>query len=83
MVVVLHRDAELTQREHHVAAEVRRHVERGQVEVAALVQHLGALVVLEQEELELRPQVEVVGTPCPGRVPGRAASRTADRPRTG
>ena len=60
VVGVLHRDAELAQREHHVAAEVRRHVERRQVEVAALVEDLRALVVLEQEELELGPQVVVV-----------------------
>jgi hypothetical protein len=60
VVGVLHRDPEVAQREHDVSPEVRRRVERGEVEVAALVEDLRPLVVAEQEELELWPEEVVV-----------------------
>ena len=63
VVRVLHVDAELLEREHGLAAHVGAGVERGEVEVAALVEHLrhaalGARVP-EVEELELGAHVEV------------------------
>ncbi len=48
------------EREHRLAAHVRACVERGQVEVAALVEHLGGARVAEQEVLELGADVEGV-----------------------
>ena len=62
VVAELHRDAHGLQREDRLAAEVVRHVVRGQVEVAAGVGRLrrGAVVgqVTEQEELDLGVGVE-------------------------
>ena len=60
MVGVLDVDAELLEREHGLAAHVRAGVERRQVEVAALVEHLGAAAVAEEEVLELGTDVEGV-----------------------
>ena len=60
VVRVLDVDAELLERQHRVAPHVGAGVERGEVEVAALVEHLGALGVAEQEVLELGADVEVV-----------------------
>ena len=61
MVGVLDVDAELLQRQDRLPAHVGAGVERGQVEVAALVEDLGAAVagarVLEVEVLELGPDV--------------------------
>jgi hypothetical protein len=50
----------LLEREHGLAAQIRAGVERGQVEVAPLVEHLRRLRALEVEELELGPDVVVV-----------------------
>ena len=58
VVRVLDVDAQALEREHRVAADVGAGVEGREVEVAALVQDLGALVVLEQVVLELRADVE-------------------------
>ena len=64
VVGVLHVDAELLEREHRLAAHVGAGVERGQVEVAALVEDLGlaglGARVAEVEELELGADVEGV-----------------------
>ena len=60
VVGVLDVDAELLEREHRLAAHVGAGVERGEVEVAALVEDLGRVLVLEQEVLELRADVEGV-----------------------
>ncbi len=60
VVGVLDVDAQLLQRQHRLAAHVRAGVQRRQVEVAALVQHLGRRGVSEQEVLELRAHVERV-----------------------
>ena len=60
VVGVLGVDPELLEREHGLAAQVRPGVERRQVEVAALVEHLGRLRVAEIEVLELGPDVVVV-----------------------
>src|SRR5215212_6644480 len=50
----------VAQCEDHVAAEVGGDVQGRQVEVPALVQDLGPLVVAEEKELELRTEVVVV-----------------------
>ena len=64
MVGVLDVDPELLQREHGLAAQVRARVERREVEVAALVEHLRRAAVrlgrAEVEVLELGPDVELV-----------------------
>ena len=60
VVRVLDLDAHLLERHHRVAPEVARLVERGEVEVPALVEHLGAVGAPEVEVLELGPEVEVV-----------------------
>ena len=60
MVRVLDGDAHLLEREDGVAAQVARVVERGEVEVAAGVEHLGARGVLEVVVLELGADVEDV-----------------------
>ena len=65
MVGVLHVDAQLLEGEHGLAADVGAGVERGEVEVAALVERLGRAAVLrlgvaEVEVLELGPDVEGV-----------------------
>jgi len=57
VVAVLDGDAHGLQGEDDVAADVVAEVQRRGVEVAALVQDLGALVVGEQEELQLRTHV--------------------------
>ena len=51
-------DAHLFEGEHGFASEVRAAIERGQVEVAALVQRFGAGGVLEVEEFDFRRDVE-------------------------
>ena len=58
MMGVLHGNAHLLQREHRVAAQIGRVVEACEVEVAAAVEHLGALGVFEIVVLKLRPHVE-------------------------
>ena len=60
VVGVLGVDPELLERQHRLAAQVRAGVERRQVEVAAVVEHLGRLRVTEVEVLELGADVEVV-----------------------
>ena len=60
VVGVLHLDAHRVQSVDGVAAQVATGVERGQVEVAAPVEHFGAAAVLEVEELELGPDVHGV-----------------------
>ena len=60
MVDVLDRDPHRLQRAHGLLAELARRVHRRHREVAALVERLGALVVAEEEVLELRPDVERV-----------------------
>ena len=57
---VLDRDAHLLERENRVAAQVGSHVERRQIKVAALVEHLGAVGVLEVVVLQLRADVHDV-----------------------
>uniref|UniRef100_A0A6J5ZZ65 Unannotated protein n=1 Tax=freshwater metagenome TaxID=449393 RepID=A0A6J5ZZ65_9ZZZZ len=68
VVAVLDMDPELLQCEHRLAAHVGAGVKRRQVEVAALVENLGAVGILEEEVLELGPDVEGVKThpfhPC-------------------
>jgi hypothetical protein len=60
VVGVLDIDPELLERKDRVAPDVRAGVERGEVEVAALVEDLGAAGVAEQEVLELGADEEVV-----------------------
>ncbi len=60
VVGVLDVDAELLERQDRLAPHVRSRVQRRQVEVAALVQHLGPVLVLEEEVLELGANVEGV-----------------------
>ena len=60
VVGVLHRNAHLLQGEHRVAAQVRGIVEARQIEIPAVVEYLGGMLVLEVEELELGPDVEHV-----------------------
>ena len=60
VVVVLDRDADRLQRVDRVVADLRGCVLRRHREVAALVDRLRALVVLEDEVLELGPDVERV-----------------------
>ena len=61
VVRVLDVDAELLEREHRLAAHVGAGVERREVEVAAVVEHLGRAVgVAEEVVLELGPDVERV-----------------------
>ena len=60
VVVVLDRDADCLERVDRVVAHFRRGVLRGHREVAALVDRLRALVVLEEEVLELGADVERV-----------------------
>ena len=81
MVGVLHVDAQLLHRQHRLAPHIRARVERRQVEVAALVEHLRRARVAEQEVLELRAHVERVEAHRPGRARSRAAARGAGRPR--
>ena len=57
---VFHRDAHLLQGKHRVAAQVGGVVEARQIEVATVVEHLGRMLVLKVEELELGPDVENV-----------------------
>ena len=54
----VHADAELLEREDGLAADVGAGVERREVEVAALVERLGVLVVAEEEVLGLGADVE-------------------------
>ena len=72
VVGVLGVDPELLQCEHGLAPQVGAGVERGQIEVAALVEHLGRLRIPEVEVLELRADIEVVE-------PHRSARSTARR----
>ena len=81
VVGVLDVDAELLEREHRLAPHVGARVERRQVEVAALVEHLGALGVLEEEVLELGADAEARRSPSPACAPRRGAGRGAGRPR--
>ena len=82
VVGVLDVDPELLQRQHRLAAHVRAGVERRQVEVAALVEHLGGARVAEQEVLELGTDVERVEAHRL-RALQRAAQHVArDRPHT-
>ena len=60
MVGVLHRDAHLLQGEHRVTAQVGSVVETRQVEIPAVVEHLGRMLVLKVEELKLGPYVKHV-----------------------
>ena len=60
VVDVLDRDAHLLERADGLLAQLARRVHRRHREVAALVERLRALVVLEQEVLELRADVERV-----------------------
>ena len=60
VVVVLDRDADRLERVDRVVAHLGGRVLRGHREVAALVDRLRALVVLEEEVLELGPDVERV-----------------------
>ncbi len=60
VVGVLHLDAHGVQSVDGVAAQVATGVEGGEVEVAAVVEHLGAAAVLEVEELELGTDVHGV-----------------------
>ncbi len=60
MVVVLDRDADRLERVDRVVANLGRRVLRRHREVAALVDRLRALVVLEEEVLELGADVERV-----------------------
>ena len=60
VVGVLHLDAEGVQGVDGVAAQVAAGVERGQVEVPAVVEHLGAAAVLEVEELQFGTDVHGV-----------------------
>src|SRR5205085_2729058 len=57
---VLDRDPDRLERAHRLLAQLAGGVHRRHREVAALVQRLGALVVLEEEVLELRADVEGV-----------------------
>ena len=85
VVGVLDVDAQLLEREDRLAAHVGAGVERGQVEVAALVEDLGDAVLglggAEVEVLELGADVVVVEAhaPRPARAP--AAGSSAGRPR--
>src|SRR5205823_6814198 len=60
VVGVLDVDAELLEGEHRLAAQIGAGVQRGQVEVAALVEDLGGLAVAEVEVLQLGTDEEVV-----------------------
>ena len=51
-------DPELLEHQHRLAPEIGGLIERGQVEVAPLVERLGAAGILEVEELDLRGDVE-------------------------
>ena len=82
VVGVLGVDPQLLEREHGLAAQVRAGVERRQVEVAALVEHLGRLRVAEVEVLELGSDVEVVEAHRSRRAGAPGAGRGAGRPRT-
>ena len=76
---VLGVDAELLERQHGLAPQVRAGVERGQIEIAALVEHLGGLGVAEVEVLELRADVVVVKAhrACSLERPAQDVSRVA------
>jgi hypothetical protein len=58
VVDVLDRDAHRLERANGLLAQLARRVHGRHGEIAALVERLGALVVLEQEVLELRADVE-------------------------
>ena len=73
VVRVLDLDAHLLERHDRVAAEVARLVERGQVEVPALVEHLRAVGAAEVEVLELRARGRSGRSPCPWPARARAA----------
>ena len=75
VVAVLHGDAHLLQCEHRVAAQVGGVVEAREVEVAAAVEHLGALGPLEVVELQLGAHVEHIAH-LPG-LPHRARQHLA------
>ena len=60
VVVVLDLDADRLERRDRVVAHLGRRILHGHREVATLVDRLGALVVLEEEVLELRADVERV-----------------------
>ena len=60
VVVVLDRDADALERLNRLVPQLGGGVERRHREVTALVERLGALVVLEEEVLELGPDVEGV-----------------------
>ena len=86
MVGVLDVDAELLEREDRLAAHVGAGVERRQVEVAALVEHLGrrrrsGFARAEVEVLELGADVEGVEAHRPRRARARGAGSSAGRPR--
>ena len=85
VVAVLDVDAELLQRQHGLAPQVRAGVERREVEVAALVEHLrraaAGLRRAEVEVLQLRPDVEVVEAHALRTARVRAAGPSAGRPR--
>ena len=60
VVRVLHLDTELVQSIDGVTTQVGAGVERGQIEISAMVEDLGAATVSEVEVLEFRPHVHGV-----------------------
>ena len=82
VVVVLDLDADRLERRDRVVAHLRRGVLRRHREVAALVDRLRALIVVEDEVLELGADVEGVEADLAHPLERRAARCSADRPRT-
>ena len=83
VVDVLDRDPHRLERLDRVVAQVAGRVHRRHGEVAALVERLGAVVVLEEEVLELGADVEGVEAHRSPSARARAAGRAAGRPSYG
>ncbi len=70
VVAVLDIDTHLIERQHGIAPEVAGDVKRRQIKIAALVENLGALGILEIKELEFRAHIKVVEAHIRGALEG-------------
>src|SRR5665811_1589679 len=70
VVAILNVDAHLFEGHDSVTAQIAGDIQWSKVEVAALVQYLGALGILEIEELEFRPDIKMIETHLCGPLEG-------------
>src|SRR5680860_367217 len=57
MVGIFHLQPQFLKSDDGIPTQIRRHIQRSQIEIPPMVEYLGAFTVLEVEVLQLRPQV--------------------------